>query len=50
MIRLATCVPEAIESVAADLPVGFPEHVWEAITTGLAKASQTFLTGLDGAG
>jgi hypothetical protein len=41
-------VPHAIKSAAADLPVGFPEHVWESITTGLPKASLTFLDGFDG--
>ncbi len=50
MIWLATCVPDAIKAAAADLPGGFPEHVWESITAGLTKASQTFLDGLDGAG
>jgi hypothetical protein len=27
----------------------FPGHVWESITTGLTKASQAFLDGIDGA-
>lgn len=49
MIWLATCVPDAIRTASADLPGGFPEHVWESITTGMTKASQTFLNGLDGA-
>ncbi len=47
MIWMATCVPDAIQHVRTDLPNDFPQHVWETITTGLAKASQSFLDGLD---
>jgi len=47
MIWLATCVPDAIKWASADLPAGFPEHVWASITTGLTKASQAFLDGLE---
>lgn len=50
MIWPATCVPDAIRSASSELPVGFPEHVWESIATDLTKASQAFLNGLDSAG
>jgi serine/threonine-protein kinase HipA len=48
MIWLATTAPDAIRRVSSELPASFPEHVWEAITTGLAKASQAFLAGIEG--
>ena len=47
MIWLATCAPDAIRWASNELPDGFPEHVWEAITAGLAKASKVFLDGID---
>jgi serine/threonine-protein kinase HipA len=47
MIWLATVVPDAISFASRDLPGDFPERVWEPITTGLAKAGQVFLEGIE---
>jgi len=47
MIWLATSVPSAIRSVEDELPPGFPAHVWESVTGGLAKAATAFLDGID---
>jgi serine/threonine-protein kinase HipA len=50
MIWLATSVPDAIRRVETELPDDFPVHVWESIATGLAKASASFLDGMDNEG
>jgi serine/threonine-protein kinase HipA len=49
MIWMATRAAGAIARVEDELPPGFPEQVWETITTGLARASQAFLAGIDDA-
>ncbi len=47
MIWLATSVPDAIRWAETELPPDFPGHVWDSITKGLAKASASFLDGID---
>ncbi len=47
MIWLATSVPDAIRRAEAEVPVGFPAHVWESITGGLTKAAAAFRDGID---
>lgn len=47
MIWHATSVADAIKSVEAELPPGFPARVWESVTAGLAKAATALLDGID---
>ena len=47
MSWLATSVPDAINSAEAELPAGFPAHIWESITSGLTKAAEAFLAGVE---
>jgi hypothetical protein len=39
-------VPKAIAAVESQLPSGFPEEVWDAITAGMQRQAGRFLAQL----
>jgi serine/threonine-protein kinase HipA len=45
MVRLAERVPGAINQVSTMLPDDFPEHVWDAVTTGMRTNLDRFSRG-----
>jgi serine/threonine-protein kinase HipA len=46
MVAMVEAVPKAIAAVEAQLPSGFPEQVWDAITAGMQRQAGRFLAQL----